>query len=476
MPLQWRRFLKTVIASALAFIVLSVNADSTPPQNKSQPTPAPDIRIAGVVEPPELMEEPAVVKEPSEPSDAERQIDKIAQTDWNDPEKVKSANEELSEIIKLLPDYSDAYFLRATARCSLNSSDHSGISGDLDAAIKYYPRHDNRYSLTPMIEMKSKVEYAARQYRAAIEDLEIVLRLNLSYPVIFVDAALGGEVNPNTCGWSKSDVDALTKHAPTDYRVYLYKGLFKFALAFGDSDHRASYESALTDVKHAIVVNPRSALSHYIAGRIYAWIAFWADSPQQAQVRKSAITHYSRAFELDTKLLSAYTDRAYEFYLLGQYSQAIADFDKVLQAHPNSSDAHNGREQARRELGLPTPAPTLKELNQDIHRWLSVEIPLMNVTQFRAIYPEYSGVSDAVVAKKLQRFFYPQREYDAFAKSFIGEKSFEDVKLPELYVNRGDYFLSSGDYRKAILEYRRATEGFPNYADAVHSCPRQQLL
>jgi len=459
------RSLNTVVASALVLVTLPVSRGSSPPQNQSQKTPASGIRIAGVVEPPELTGEPAVVKEVST---SEGRIDNIAQTDWNDPEKVKSVSEELSEIITLLPDYSDAYFLRATARCSLNSGDHSGISGDIVAAIKYYPRHDNRYSLTAMIEMKSKVEYAAGHYRAAIEDLEEVLRLDLSYPGIFANAALGGPERSDPCSWSQSDVDALKKQVPNDYRVHLYEGLFKYALAIGSSDQKASYESALIDVKRAITVNPRSALSYYIAGRLYSWIAFWGLSPdEKLRNNRAAVERYSHAFQLEEKLLPAYTDRASAYYESKQYRQAIADYDKVLEADPNNSDAYYWRDKAKGELGIPTPAPTIKELTQNIHRLLSIDIPLMNIAQFRAIYPEYHSVSDDIVTQKLQRLFYPQSWGGALARMFMGEEWFEDAMLPELYVDRGDYYLSSGDYGKALVEYRRATKGFPNYAGVV---------
>jgi hypothetical protein len=39
--------------------------------------------------------------------------------------------------------------------------------------------------------------------------------------------------------------------------------------------------------------------------------------------------------------------------------------------------------------------------------------------------------------------------------------------IPDLYLKRSDAYLKAGNWHKAAMEFRRAVNGFPDYADAV---------
>jgi|SRR5215472_36522 len=71
------------------------------------------LRISGVSEPPELTGEP---KKVTKPSDADMELYEII-GHLKDEQETKSILPRLDEFIKNHPDYSDAFFLRATWCC-----------------------------------------------------------------------------------------------------------------------------------------------------------------------------------------------------------------------------------------------------------------------------------------------------------------------------------------------------------------------
>ena len=79
------------------------------------------------------------------------------------------------------------------------------------------------------------------------------------------------------------------------------------------------------------------------------------------------------------------------------------------------------------------------------------------------MYPEYNGISDEMLSRKLHALFFPQLAYDDFAKSFLREnKDWSSTVVPDLYIKRGDAYLRSNDFKRAIVEYDRASNGFPD--------------
>jgi hypothetical protein len=55
-----------------------------------------------------------------------------------------------------------------------------------------------------------------------------------------------------------------------------------------------------------------------------------------------------------------------------------------------------------------------------------------NVSQFRAIYPEYAAVSDEAIAHKLNQTFYPNIQYGDFSqRTFYGDT----LGLPQAFLS-----------------------------------------
>src|SRR5438046_1712234 len=91
-------------------------------------------KINGVSEPPELTGEP---KKFDKPSESDRQLFEIIGK-LQDEDDTKSSMPKLDEFIAQHPDYSDAYFIRATfAACILKSRDFTSVTSDVKAAMSH---------------------------------------------------------------------------------------------------------------------------------------------------------------------------------------------------------------------------------------------------------------------------------------------------------------------------------------------------
>ena len=58
-----------------------------------------------------------------------------------------------------------------------------------------------------------------------------------------------------------------------------------------------------------------------------------------------------RRSELEPEVLPAYYNRGYVKFDLGQYQEALVDYDQAIELDPNSSLAYNNRGYAKANLG-----------------------------------------------------------------------------------------------------------------------------
>jgi tetratricopeptide (TPR) repeat protein len=129
------------------------------------------------------------------------------------------------------------------------------------------------------------------------------------------------------------------------------------------------------------------------------------------------------------------------------------------------SKAYEGRANAymqTREWDL-----VLKDLTAAISLQIGGSVPVGNVNQFRAIYPEYAAASDEAIAQKLNQTFYPDIKYEDFSQQFLTGHSLFSTIIPGLYIKRSDAYLRKGDWHSALIDFRRATNGFPDYAVGI---------
>lgn len=76
----------------------------------------------------------------------------------------------------------------------------------------------------------------------------------------------------------------------------------------------------------------------------------------------AAISHYSRALQIDSKNAQTYSQRGFAYYQLGAYKEAFKDYSQALKLNPQLAEAYYNRGIARRKLGYPQGA--IQDFNQ----------------------------------------------------------------------------------------------------------------
>lgn len=461
------------------------------------------LKIEGISEPPELTGAPKQIRQLTA---AERQIFEII-GHLKDENEAKAALPALDKLIQEHSDYSDAYFLRAYVNgCMLNTKDFSQLTSDIRAA-KAHPGAAV-YNEMDYESLLGKIANEKSNYAEAIGHLENAMKKDPDNgDRMFNIEGIEPERTSKFCIWNLSDLDNLVAKFPTDYRSWLFRGLYyEFFTTFKED----WYQIAAHNFRRAALLNPKSALPEYYTGRLYDKASFWtkkawaSDAGRDEPIRK-AIQAYTSAIQIEPKFWRTYEQRASGYLNLKQYSQAIKDFDMVLTLNPEYVSAVSDRGVAKLDSGQYFAATIdlgeairLKKKIEDesfleslyeyrgdaevrlnwyqeaiadyshaIEKDLSNLILIISLDQFRALYPEYDKVSDEVVLRKLNTLFYPQYEYAVFKQQLEKNGTWPVSLVNELYEKRGDAYLRVGDFRRGVLDFNRIFKGIPNFADST---------
>jgi tetratricopeptide (TPR) repeat protein len=419
----------------------------------------------------------------------------------------------LNQIITENPEYSDAYFLRAMLIFQITkSNDYQNIIGDIDNAIKFsisnkyksaYQSNAGKYSL------RAKVEKEMGNYLQALQDFETAVKTDPgSYSdILNVSGVKAEEVSTNEL-WTKRDFDELIATFPSDYRTHLFRGYF---FSFFTTFDEKYYSIAIADYEKAINLDSTSALSYFLLGEIYEKGSFWtmkvwSDLSGRAkdEYHKKVVEELNKAIELNPQFKEAYISRANSYYSLQEYKLAIADYDKIIEIEPHYSSAYNDRGLANFNIGeyynaisdfdkaieekankddlsnssyknradaymkVDDYKSAILDYSKAIENELNMCVILMNLSQFRAIYPEYLKMPDKALTKMLWDKFNQNLKYNDFADLLYKNKEgFSSTIVPDLYVSRGDAYLNYRQFKNAVREYSRAIKGFPEYAESI---------
>jgi tetratricopeptide (TPR) repeat protein len=459
------------------------------------------IGIRGVSEPPELSGPPKKVEKPSE---ADAELYGIIGNLKEDEATVRSILPKLDAFISKHPDYSDALFLRATCKaCFLNSRDFTSISDDVNAAMAH---SGQVYNTTDHYSLLGKTEFAKGNYSGAITYLEKAMRRDLDTASrMFNSGGVAPEKTSKFCVWNLTELDELVKRFPTDYRVWLFRGLYYLFFTTFKEDF---YPPAMQDFQKAALAKPESPLPQFFIGQVYSKASFWtkkawaSDEGRDEQVRNAAKA-YTKAIQLDPSFLRAYKQRAGDYLNLKQYQAALKDYDKILSLDPENTVAYSDRGLAKLETGQYWPAifdfgeairrkkdgdsylPDLytyrgdarvklgqnRDAITDYSKAIALKFGqmtiLLSIKQIRDLYPEYDHVSDDVLYHKIHDVFWPNMEYAEFVKQLEENGKWDISLLNELYEKRGDAYLQTGDFRRGAFDFQRIFVGIPNFADST---------
>ena len=435
-----------------------------------------------------------------------------AMGDNKDMQKNKDAIQALGSVISKHPDYSDAYFLRATLSVLVANGNYKNILSDIDSAIKLHSSSDKYYqsaydSVADMYALRAKVDILSGDYQQAMTDLETAIKTNLnSAGSIFNSGGIKPEDTSNPTAIQKSDIDALIAKYPNDARVYVFKGLYYEFFTTFDKAYCTTEADAL---ETAITTNPNSALAQYFLGReqtcdflstvekasdsyrdqvnqnslpyfktaIKADPSFVEADMQMAETllnlrrESEALPYYGKVIELNPSDAGAYNDRALAKTDLGDYSGAISDFTqaiKLKKTNPQSSfigigDIYENRASAYSKAG--NNASAINDYSRAIGLKFASQVFIMSLPQIRTLYPEFNYISDKDLLEGLRQKYLPNMSPSDFAGNYVSDivdsskpkQPNRDFVLGDIYKERGYAYTANGEAEKASEDYARAT-------------------
>jgi tetratricopeptide (TPR) repeat protein len=467
------------------------------------------VSISGVQEPEEMRVEPIPFKK-AEPTAAEQELAEAT----NNFSKIDdgTVSPALDRILAKYPEFADGYVFRLNGLCNRNDLRRAIV--DVNSAIQFAGKSRVRETLASLLAMRAKLMYANGDYVGAMNALDRTISNDPEHATEFTNS---GGVKPeraaSVCVWTASDMDDLVQRFPTDYRSHMFRGLYysKFAPLHDDS-----VKPALENLERAIKLNPKSALpqlfkaqllsDHFVFYKRLSKLG-WGDEDRN-KLDAEVAREYSKAVELDPNLLPALKGRALEYLHLKEYKRAIADYDRILSLDAQDATSMHDRGLAKMLLGRNYEAISdfsayinfklkstsiesrsdaahgyesrgdayvktrqwdraIRDFTMAISYQVGNSLLLMNMDQFRALYPEYKRVSNEAVMRKLHQTFYPNFKYDDFSNEFLSRAPMPSTVIPDLYLKRADAYVGRGNWHGASIEFRRAANGFPTYADAL---------
>jgi len=457
-------------------------------------------RPPGVEEPPEFVGE---AKQPERLSEPERLI---ATVQIEDPDYTAKLLSTIDEVIRHYPEYPNSYSMRVERKYCASGAEYSGLMDDTDNAIKYGSlTPDNTSFLQDLFAQRAKIEFVRGDHQRAIEDLEHAVFSNpLLASYLFRVPSNESKANP-ACQWNIADLNVLGKEYPTDYRIYLFKGLdYEQCASFG---HTECYGTALRNFQKAIEINPKVGLTYYYMGENIESTLPDAErsstSSQPTDNDKKLLQAYGTALTLDPALVPAYMARANIHIYLKHPTLALSDYGKAIELQPRDHHLYNRRAQLLMDNGKNRDAiadfpraidycgndalcqayheqradvlmrvgdygDAVKDLSESIRLLIKLLVPhSLGLKQFRKLYPEYNALTDERLAVRLHAQVRESWEYHVFSKRFVATTDetggLAAFNLSEDYAHRADAYWLSKDYKRAILDYQRIFNGFPAF-------------
>jgi tetratricopeptide (TPR) repeat protein len=167
---------------------------------------------------------------------------------------------------------------------------------------------------------------------------------------------------------------------------------------------------------------------------------------------KQAIEDYNRAIETNPELAVAYNDRGAAYDKLGDRVQAVSDFDRAIEIRPEYPDAYNGRGVVYSALGRN------EEAISDFDKAIEINQEYAEAYNNRGIVHAAMSNPDKAIS-----------DYDIAIGINPGNA--------EVYYNRGIAYGKRGNHSLAIEDFDRAIEINPAHTEAhFNRCVAQDKL
>jgi tetratricopeptide (TPR) repeat protein/S1-C subfamily serine protease len=413
-------------------------------------------------------------------------------------EDYQGAITDLTESIRLMPNYVLAYMNRAIAEAKRGNK--QAFLADFEQALKLEPDNAWIYSnrgyqrfqmgdtqggiedYKKAMELAPELTYlfynsrgnarSNKDYKGAIEDYTKAISLKPDEPVFYTNR---GRVRENQKDYNGAieDYTQAIKLNPNYATAYKSRGDYRYSIK--------EYDSAIKDYTEVLRLNDKNAFYYEKRGNSRA---FNGDN-------KGALADFNAAIELKYPgEVLVYGERGVVRHNIGDYQGAIEDFTTVIdliqkQEKQGKQDKDNFAENAYNKRG--NSHYSLKDYDAGIKDYTAAirlnpknAIYYQNRGNARGYKGDYQGAIDdfskAIEIDSNNAWYYYSRGY---LRNNLGNKkgAIEDfIKAIDLksnevcsacaHHNLGEIYRESGDYENAIAHYTKALEIQPNWAEA----------
>jgi len=321
------------------------------------------------------------------------------------------------EIIRLDPDYAEAYNNRGIAY--RNKGEHDRAIADYDRAIALKPDCAEAY-------VNRGVAYDVKgEHDRAIADYDRAIALKPDYALAYF--------NRGNAYDDKGDPDrAIADHTKAiALKPDLAEAYYNRGNAYYD---KGEHDRAIADCDRAIALKPDYAEAYVNRGAAYLMKGEY----------DRAIADCDRAIALKPDLAEAYFNRGNAYDDKGEYDRAIADFDRAIALKPDYAEAYYNRGNAYGVNGEDDRAIA------DYTKAIALKPNYAEAYNNRGIAYRHKGEHDRAIAD--------------YTKAIALEPN-----CAKAYNNRGNAYGQKGEYNRAIADFDRAIALKPDYADAYYN-------
>ena len=194
------------------------------------------------------------------------------------------------------------------------------------------------------------------------------------------------------------------------------------------------WQNSLTLSDHALKVTNYNYAAYCNRGNAYKNLGNYSQ----------AIVDYDKAIELDPAIAEAYYCRGNAYVALGNEKQAIEDYDRAIEINPTIAEAYINRAYIYVTHG------NEKQAIEDANRAIEINPTIAEAYIIRGnAYKGIGNDNQAIV------------EFDRAIEI--------NPKFAKAYNNRGNTYASLGNYKQAILDYDRAIDLDPAIAEVYHN-------
>jgi tetratricopeptide (TPR) repeat protein len=218
----------------------------------------------------------------------------------------RQAIQELSEAIRINPQYASAYYARAYIYHQLQEFQLALM--DYTQAISINPKLADAYNSRAILKSTK-----LNDFRGALADYTQAISVNPRYVNAYYNRGVLKYTKLNDFRGALADYTQAISVNPKLVESYFNRAILK-------SRRLNDWQGALADYNQAISINPEFAEAYNNRGVL---------KDQNLNDIQGALADYNRLIELKPNFMEGYYNRGELFYFLGKKSSAIADFQKI---------------------------------------------------------------------------------------------------------------------------------------------------